>query len=143
MSADRQIVVWTPPQTRGEGLKEAQRQAALANARQAEARARQALAERKERLVAIRVVGEELALAELRKKLRMSNDPEFANTPVLEGKDIIKMLEIVQKEWRLDSGQATEQIAHTLGPSVDFSRMTQAERDEWRRLAVKGGAEDG
>ena len=52
---------------------------------------------------------------------------------------ILKLAEFVSKNYRLDTGQATENIAHAIGPSLDFSKLSQTERDQWRALAVKGG----
>jgi hypothetical protein len=80
---------------------------------------------------------------EMEKYLRMSQDPDFANTIAPLSPDmVLKLAEWASKEDRLDLGKSTENIAHTVESRVDFSRLTQQERDAWRGLAIKAGARD-
>jgi hypothetical protein len=112
----------------------------LAAARDAEALARMAIAEVRRKHAEVGLVGIDLVLNELKKYLRLSQSEDFANTVgPLEPAVILKLAEFVSKNHRLDSGQATENIAHAIGPAMDFSKLTQAERDAWRELATKGG----
>jgi hypothetical protein len=136
----RAIEVWQAPQSRPEALAEAARKAEVARVRQAELTARTAIAERRTRQAKIHEASEKLVLTQLEKLLRLSESPDYKDSPgPVELKDLIKLAELAGKDFRLDTGQATENVAMAIGPSVDFSKMTQDERDEWRRLAIKGG----
>lgn len=140
----REITLWVPPNQRPEAVAEqARKEAAHAKAlaaKDAEVEARLAVAQARERHARIMTTGQELVLTQLEKLLRLARNPDFADTPgPFEMKDLIKLADLVSKDHRLSTGQATEHIAHVVGPSVDFSKLTQEERDEWRRLAMKGG----
>ncbi len=137
----REVIVWQPPRDRPEGIAQAAHEAKLAKARAAEMAAREALAMARIKMQNARGVIADLVLREMQKYLRMSELPDFANTTgPLTPELILKLAEWVSKEDRLDTGKSTENIAHTIGPSLDFSRLTQEERDAWRALALKGGA---
>lgn len=137
----REIVVWVPPHMRGDVAEaEKAKEDALRKARQAEADARLAVARTKELNAKIQETGAELVLDQLKKYLKLANHADFANsTGPLDPAIILKLAEFVAKYHRLDTGQATENVAHTIGPSVDFGKLTQEERDTWKRLALKGG----
>ena len=139
----RQVVVWVPPAQRPEAVAERARKAQIAEAQAREAAARLAVAKTREKHAEIQAAGFELVLSQFKKWLEQSQHPDFANSngPV-EPAIVLKIAEFVSKNYRLDSGQATENIAHALTPSIDFSRMSQEERDMWRALALKGGASD-
>ncbi len=140
--AYRAIELWQPPR-REEALEEAARKAEVARVRQAELAARTAIAERRTRQAKIHEASEKLVLSQLEKLLRLAESPDYKDSPgPVELKDLIKLAELAGKDFRLDTGQATENVAMAIGPSVDFTRMTQAEREEWRRLAIKGGGSD-
>jgi hypothetical protein len=112
----------------------------LLEARTAESAARLAIALARQKHAEVQQVGTDLVLNELQKYLRLSQHPDFANAiGPLDPKLILKMAEFVNKNFRLDNGQATENIAHAIRPSIDFSKFTQEERDAWKALAVKGG----
>jgi hypothetical protein len=132
--APKAIQLWRrPPEVE-------EQEAKLLAARQAEADARLAIAQSRRKNAEVNQVGTDLVLNELRKYLRLSQHPDFANTVgPLDPKIILKMAEFVSKNYRLDNGQATENIAHAIAPCVDFGKLTQAERDLWRELAMKGG----
>jgi hypothetical protein len=112
----------------------------LLEARKAEMDARLAVAESRRKHAEVQVVGTDLVLNELKKYLRLSQSDDFQGAiGPLEPAVILKMAEFVSKNHRLDNGQATENVAHTIGPSIDFSKLTQEERDAWKALAEKGG----
>jgi len=138
-----QVVVWVPPHQQPDFLAEQKRKAELKRAQAAEVEAREAAAHAKTQHAKMMSVGRELVLTQLEKLLKMSQSPDFAESvgPV-ELKDLIKLAEVVAKDHRLVTGQSTENIAHAVRASVDFARMTDEERAEWRRLAMKGGAVD-
>jgi hypothetical protein len=138
----RSVEVWVPPQERPDAIKEALRQAEIAKVRAAELSARAAVAARRARQANIHEAGEKLVLGQLQKLLRLAESPDYENSPgPVDLKDLIKLAEMCGKDYRLDTGQATQNIAHAIGPSIDFSKMTQAQRDMWRELAVLGGGE--
>jgi hypothetical protein len=107
--------------------------------RQAEQEARLAVAKAKAAHYGMMQAGRDLVRHELEKLLVRARSADFADAPVADLKDLIKLAEVTGKDFRLANGLATENIAHALTPSIDFAKMTQAERDEWRRLAIKGG----
>ena len=129
----RAVILWqkTPDEER------------LDRAKSAEVAARYAAAEARKKHAEMLQVGLDLVLSQLSKYLAMAQSPDFAMSigPV-DPPFILKLAEFISKNHRLDNGQATENIAHALAPSIDFSRLTQEERDAWRLLAVKGGAGD-
>lgn len=136
LPANRAPVLWRKPPE----VEEHERR--LVEARDAEAAARLAVAEARRKHAEVQVVGVDLVLSELKKYLRLSQSDDFQNAVgPLEPAVILKMAEFVSKNHRLDSGQATENIAHAIGPSIDFSKLTQEERDAWRALAIKGGGQ--
>ena len=109
----------------------------------AEAAARLAIAQAKESHATMQRVGIELVVKTLQKWLRLAEHPDFENAVgPLEPSAILKLAELVTKNFRLDTGQATENVAHQIRPLVDFSKFTQEERDRWRELAIKAGAAD-
>lgn len=115
----------------------------MAELRQAEAAARKAIAERRMRQAQIHEVSERLVLTQLEKLLRLAQSPDFADSPgPIDLKDVIKLAELAHKDYRLDTGQATANVAYTVGPSIDFAKLSQEERDQWRALAAKGGGEE-
>ena len=112
--------------------------------KRAEADMRLAVAETRRKHAEMLRTGTDLVLSQLQKYLRLAESPDFENAVgPLEPSVILKLAEFVAKNYRLDTGQATENIAHAVGPSIDFSKLTQAERDLWRSLAVKGGGGGG
>ena len=132
--SSKAVVLWhRPPE-----VEEHERK--MLEARSAEASARLAIAVARQKHAEVQQVGTDLVLNELQKYLRLSQHPDFAGTVgPLDPKMILKMAEFVNKNFRLDNGQATENIAHAIRPSIDFSKFTQEERDAWKALAVKGG----
>jgi hypothetical protein len=140
VSQYRAIEVWVPPHERPDALRDAAQRAEVARTRQAELAARTAIAERRARQARIHESAEKLVLTQLDKLLRLSEHADYANSPgPIELKDLIKLAEMAGKDYRLDTGQSTANVAHAIGSSMDFSRMTQAERDTWRALVAKGG----
>lgn len=138
----RQLVVWKPPHEQPGAVEAREAKARLDNARAQELEARTAIAKVKIQQAEVVAVGTALVLNELQKYLRMAQSPDFAQTVgPLDPAVILKIAEFVSKTHRLDTGQATENIAHAVRSSVDFSKLTQEERDAWRALAIKGGAE--
>jgi len=130
----RAVILWRKPPEVEEHEKR------LADARDAEAATRLAVAEKRRKHAELDATTTDLVLNEVRKYLRLSQSPDFENTVgPLDPTLIMKMAEFINKNHRLDSGQTTENIAATIGPSVDFTKFTQAERDAWRELAIKGG----
>lgn len=142
-TSERSVVVWVPPHERPDFIAEQRRKADLKRAQSAEIEAREEAAKAKTMHMRMMSTGRELVLTHLEKLLRMSQLPDFQSSvgPV-DLKDLIKLAEVVAKDHRLVTGQATENIAHAVRASVDFARMTDEERAEWRRLAMKGGAVD-
>jgi hypothetical protein len=137
------IVRWVPPGERPEALEEKARKAHRAQMLEAEAAARLAVAQARESHATMQKVGIELVVKTLQKWLRLAEHPDFENAVgPLEPSAILKLAELVTKNFRLDTGQATENVAHQIRPLVDFSKFTQEERDRWRELAIKAGAAD-
>lgn len=144
MSDSKAVVVWVPPHERPEYIEAQRKKQDLADARQAEALARKAKAEAQEKHDRMMATGRQLVLTQLEKLLKLAQSPDFADAPgPIEMKDLIKLAEVVAKDHRLATGQSTENVAHAVRASVDFSQMTPEEREQWRKLAVKGGANDG
>jgi hypothetical protein len=138
----RAVQVWVPPSERPEALQETARKAEVAKVRAAELAARAAVAARRQRQADIHEAGEKLVLHHLQKLQRLSEHEDFKNAPgPVDLKDIIKLAELVGKDFRLDTGQSTENIAHAVSATIDFAKMSQEERDQWRALAIKGGAD--
>ena len=130
----RALTLWRKPA----GVEEHERK--MLAAKTAEADARLAIAEWRKKHAEMLQTGTDLVLNQLRKYLKLAELPEFSNaTGPVEPSIILKLAEFVSKNYRLDTGQATENIAHAIGPSLDFSKLSQTERDQWRALAVKGG----
>ncbi len=129
------VIVWKRPPE----VEEHERK--MAAAKVAEADARLAVAETRKKHAEMLQVGTDLVLNQLRKYLALAESPDFANAvgPV-DPKVVLKLAEFVSKNYRLDTGQATENVAHAIGPSLDFSKLSQAERDAWRELAMKAGS---
>lgn len=143
MSDARALVRWIPPREREDFKAEAAKNAALASARTAEALARKARAERQERQHKIHEVAEKLVLGQLEKLLRLAEHPDFQSSAgPIEMKDLLKLAEMSQKEFRLDMGKSTANVAHAIGPTIDFAKMSPEERSEWRRLTLLGGGLD-
>jgi hypothetical protein len=138
------VVVWCPPHLRPEAASDAARASRLSAARDAEAAARVAIAKARAMHAEMLSVGTELVLTQLQKYLMLSQSPDFANAVgPLDPATVLKMAEFVSKNYRLDTGQATENIAHAIAPTMDFSKMTQEQRDRWRELAkIAGGDGD-
>jgi hypothetical protein len=134
------IIPWVPPHLRPEALEAQAKKDKRNEAMAAQTAAMRAMAEAQEKQARMMSVGRDLVLNELNKCLRMANTDDFKDAigPV-PMRDIIKLAEIVSKDHRLSTGQSTENIAHVVGPSIDFSKLSQEERDAWRALAIKGG----
>lgn len=116
----------------------------MMEARNAEADARLAIAATRKKHAEMLQVGADLVLNQLRRYLKLAESPDFENAVgPIEPAVVLKLAEFVSKNYRLDTGQATENVAHAIGPSIDFGRLTQEERDAWRALAVKGGGGGG
>jgi hypothetical protein len=139
----REIVRWVPPHERPEAVAERARKAKAVEVKDAEADARLAVAEARETHYRMMSTGRKFVLGQFEKWQRMSEGPDFENSigPV-EPSTLLKLAEVVSKDYRLSTGQATENIAHAVTPRIDFSKMSQAERDQWRTLAIKGGASE-
>lgn len=137
----REIIVWLPPDQRPEAIAERERKAKELEARNAATDARLAEAHNSKVHATMMTRARELVAHELEKLLRMAQSEDFRNAigPVAMA-DLIKLAEMSAKDFRLSTGQATENIAAAIVSNVDFSKMTQEERDTWRKLAVKGGA---
>lgn len=136
----RSVVVWTPPNERPEVIEKRAHEEKLKKAREAEAAARLALAQAKEMQAGILAAGAKLVLSQLEKYIRLSESPDFENTVgPLEPETILKLAEMVFKNHRLETGQATENVAVAIGASIDFSKLSQEQRDQWRDLYLKGG----
>ncbi len=141
--SSKAVEVWQPPHLRGDAGADHAREAKMRVAREAEAAARLAVAKAKEMHAEMLSTGTELVLTQLKKYLRLSESPDFANAiGPLDPATILKMAEFVSKNYRLDNGQSTENIAHVIAPSVDFSVLTQEERDKWREMATRIGKLD-
>lgn len=139
-AASREVVVWVPPRDTPEGMAKRAKDAKMAALREAQLEAQTRLAEAKIKLWQARGIIADLIHREMGKYLKMSEHPDFQNTVgPLSAELVMKLAEWISKEDRLDSGKATENLAVTVGPSLDFSRFTQEERDAWRELALKGG----
>lgn len=133
VAPSRAVVLWRQPE-------QPEHERKLAEARKAEADARLALAESRRKHAEMLQVGTDLVLNQLRKYMRLAESPDFEHAVgPLEPAVVLKLAEFVSKNYRLDTGQATENVAHAIAPSIDFSKLTQEERDAWRALAVKGG----
>jgi hypothetical protein len=139
----REIVVWIPPHERPEYLEEQARKKRQIEARDEATEARLAIAHDRKVHAQMMTRTRELVLHELEKLLRLAQQEDFRNAigPVAVA-DLIKLAEMSAKDYRLSAGLSTENIAAIVAPSVDFSKMTQEERDLWRRLALKGGAQE-
>jgi hypothetical protein len=136
----RQIVVWRPPSESPEAIERREHEAKLLRARKAEVEARERAAAAQIKLTGAREIVADLVTRELKKWLEMSGAPEFAAAVgPLSPETILRLAEWVSKENRLDGGKATENIAHLVRPAIDFSKLTQEERNAWRALAIKGG----
>lgn len=128
----REVIVWKPPHLRDDHVD------TLAEAKKAEAAARLAIAQTRMQHAEMLATGVKLVLTQLQKYLRLAESEDFANAiGPLEPGIILKLAEFVSKNYRLDTGQATENIAHAIAPTMDFSKLSQEERDQWRALAVK------
>jgi hypothetical protein len=140
---DRAIVPWLPPHQRPEAVSERAAAAKLALAREAEAAARLAVAKARQMHAEMLSVGTELVLTQLQKYLTISQGKDFENSiGPLDPATILKMAEFVSKNYRLDTGQATENIAHAIAPTIAFEKMTQEQREQWRKLAVEFGGDE-
>ena len=130
------IILWKKPPEAAEHDRK------VAATRAAEDDARLAMAEARKKQAELKHVGIDLVLTQFKKWLKLSAHPDFASAiGPIDPKVVLKIAEFVAKESRLDNGQATENIAHAIGPSLDFSKLSQAERDAWRELAMKAGGE--
>ena len=144
---DTQVVVWRPPGDRPEVIAERAAKKAkadrLARMHAAQDEARTALAEARVKMTRTKATVLSIIHREMEKYDRMAAEPDFANTVApLSPEFILKLAEWVSKEERLDLGKATEHLAHTVESRVDFSKLTQEERNAWRNLAIKAGAKD-
>ena len=88
----------------------------------------------------------ELILGVFQKLLRLSQSPDFQNCvgPV-DTKVLLKLADWVSTNLRLMTGSSTKNVAHVhtvdpQAPGVDFAKLTQAERDQWKNLAAKAAA---
>lgn len=137
----REIVRWVPPHERPEAVAERARKAKGLEVKDAEADARLAAAEARETHYRMMSTGRKFVLGQFEKWQRLAEGEDFQDSigPV-EPSVLLKLAEVVSKDYRLSTGQATENIAHAVAPRIDFSKMTQEERDMWRKLAIKGGA---
>lgn len=130
------LVVWTPPEPPPQEKR-------LAEVRDMELEARAKLAETRTLHLQMQDVGMRFVVSQLEKWLRMAEAPEFKDSVgPLDPKVVLKLAEFVSKNFRLDNGQATEHIATHVTKSVDFSKLSQEERNAWRALAVKAGADE-
>jgi hypothetical protein len=137
--ATREIVVWKDPADRPD----ADATGARAEIQKAETAARLAVAKARLTHAKIQVAGMDFVLAQIEKWAKIAADKDFAmSIGPIDPATVMKLAEFVSKNFRLDNGQATENIAHAVTTSVDFSRLSQAERDEWRRLAKAAGVEE-
>jgi hypothetical protein len=131
--ASTAVVLWRKPPE----IEEHERK--MLEARKAEADARLAIAESRRKHAEMLQTGTDLVLSQLRKYLKLAQSPDFENAiGPIDPATVLKLAEFVSKNYRLDTGQATENIAHAIGPGLDFSKLTQEERDQWRALAMKG-----
>lgn len=139
----RAVVVWRPPEEDPEKVRKRAADAKLARAREARALAAEAAAEAQIKLMAARGVIADLVTKEMKKYLELAQHPDFANAVgPLSPEMILKLAEWASKENRLDAGKATEHVAHIVAPAIDFSQMTQEDRNAWRTLAIKYGIPD-
>lgn len=139
----RDIVPWVPPHERPEAVAERAGTEKLSLAREAEAAARLAIAKARSMHAEMLSTGTELVLTQLKKYLRLAEAPDFQNSiGPLDPATILKMAEFVSKNYRLDTGQATENIAHAIAPTIAFDKMTQEQRDQWRKLAAEFGGDE-
>lgn len=144
---DTQVVVWRPPGERPEVIAERAAKKAkadrLARMHAAQDEARTALAEARVKMTRTKATVLSIIHREMEKYDRMAADPDFANTVApLSPEFILKLAAWVSTEDRLDLGQATQNIAHTVQSKVDFTKLTQEERNAWRNLAIKAGVTD-
>ncbi len=141
--ASREVVVWRPLHERPEfKAKEAEKAqvAAVKTAKNDEALAK---AQANEEYHRMNTAARKLVVTQLEKLLDLAQDPDYAHAPgPLDIKDLIRLAAMVANEHRLNHGLATANIAHAVTSNVDFSKFSQAERDLWRELAVKAGAEE-
>lgn len=87
-------------------------------------------------------VAQQLILDQLQKYLKLSQSPDFKDAigPV-DPKVILKLAEFAAKYTRLDNNQSTENVAHQVRTTVDFSKLSQEDRNLYRELALKAGVE--
>lgn len=139
----RAVIVWVPPDQRPEAQEKAARKAKdleVKDAKQTAELARAVAAEEFHRLTA---AARKLVVVQFEKLLKLAEDPDFGNAQgPLDVKDLIRLAALVANEHRLNHGLATANIAHAVTSQTDFSKFTQAERDMWRSLAVKAGAQE-
>jgi hypothetical protein len=111
----RELVVWRPPAERPEVIEQRAAEKKRSEAVTAETAARLAQAKLREQTAEMLSVGATLVVSQLRKYLRISESPDFENSVgPIEPAIILKLAEFVNKNNRLDSGQATENIAHAV-----------------------------
>ena len=130
--AKEHIAKWVPPRERPEvaalaETEEARGQAALE-------RARRAVALNKFQTSAL-----ELAAGQVEKWLRLSQHPDYENAVgPLDPKQIIALLDLVLKYTPPPSPSASVDGSPKDSTGLaDFSRLTAAERETWKRLATK------
>ena len=137
----REIVVWQHPHERPEFREAQERKARELEARDAATDARLAQAKDRQLHVQMMTRTREFVLSQIEKWARMAASGDFENSvgPV-DANVLLKLMELAAKDYRLSTGQATENIAHAVVTSADFSKFTQEERNRWRELAIKAGA---
>jgi hypothetical protein len=142
--AMREVIVCQPgaegAAIEAERAERAERATTLA-VRRAEEAARLAIAENKMTHAQIQREAMLFVLGQVQKWNKMAEHPDFQNAlGPLDPKVVIKLADFATKNFRLDTGQSTENIAHAVTRTVDFSKLTQEERNAWRALALKAGA---
>ncbi len=130
---------WIPPAERPAAKKKAALDETRAIVAIVETDAALARAQQAKDLVEIQSDALALVRAEVKKWLRLSESPDFANAigPV-EPAILLKLAELIMKYARVDAGMATENHAHAHAHTdVDFSKLTQDERNAWLAMAAK------
>jgi hypothetical protein len=139
----RQVIVWRPPHERPDFIEAERKKAALRAAREAQNELIKAKSEGHTMQLRMVTAARTLITLQFEKLLKLARHPDFENAPgPLDTKDLVKLAKFVSDDYRLSHGLATENIAHTIAPTIDFEKLTQEERDAWRALAVKGGADE-
>ena len=134
------VILWVPPDQRPEVQAERARKAKELEARDAATDARLAKARDAELHAKLMTRSREFVLSQIDKWAALAADPDYAKSiGPIEPAILLKLLELAAKDWRLSTGQATENLAHVVVTSADFGKLSQEERDRWRELAIKAG----